>query len=1014
MSNDWGRGRLLRSTILAGCAAAGLGVAPALAQDVETIPAEPDAEASEAMPAGERITVTGSRIRRNGFDSEVPLDVYTADDAALSGVVSVSEFLQNSTVAAGSSQVTSAVSSQFVSNGGSGVETVSLRGLGANRTLVLLNGRRAGPAGVRGGVSSFDLNVLPLSVIDRVEVLKDGASSLYGSDAVAGVVNIITRQEAGGSIDAFASVPQDGAGEEYRISGTYGWEFERGFLSVTLDAYSRAELAQGDRDYFNCGEAYVTDSSGARADVVDPTTGEFKCEDLLWGHVWVYDYNHRVGQPSNLPRFRPNYVQYDYTGSLAASGLTPIGTSHADPNFLSVPDDNWYLMDANSELGRSLISFDHPFQDQSTMVPETERYSIFIDGHYEVTDDVTMFGEVLLNRRETYVNSYRQYWIYSYNGDDTLWGVHDPFAVGWGGFQELSPTPITDHNDSSVSVDYMRLVAGLEGENFFGLDTWTWDFAAQFSRSEGEYWNQRIFADAVYDQYYRTASCLGTVSSTRGAPCVDVNWLDPELLRGNITDQAVRDYIFGEETGSTIYEQLSLEAVANGEVMQLPAGPMAMAVGLHYREDSINDTPGEISLAGNIWGQSTAGITQGSDTTQAVFAEFGIPLLAGVPLAESLSLTLSGRYTDVSSYGSGTTYKAGLSWVVNDQLMFRATQGTSFRTPALFELYLSDQTSYLDQRAVDICIDYDQALADGAITQTIRDNCAADVPDNNLTGGGASALIVTGGGFGVLEAETSDSLNLGFVWSPNFANFRLSVDYFEIEIANEVSRLGAAGIITGCYSSENFATEPLCDLFDRNSSTDPVPYAVAEVRDSFININSQVNRGVDVSAEYGHEFSFGDLNISARASYQLEDTVNLLGGTTSDSNGEAGDPKLVGNLNFNLVRGDWTGFWGMRYVGPTSNREQYYRLNGTDNETYLGADVDYKLWTESVVYHDLSAQYANDDWSLRLGVANVFDEHPPAVTGSQSNEFNTVGTSAFYSQYDWYGRRFFVNLVRTF
>jgi iron complex outermembrane receptor protein len=1012
MSNDCGRARLLRSTILAGCAVVGLAGVPAFAQEVETVPAQAEDDTATASSSADRITITGSRIRRDGFNSDVPLDVYTADDAVLSGVVSVSDFLQNATVAAGSSQVTSAISSQTVQNGGSGVETVGLRGLGANRTLVLLNGRRAGPAGVRGGVSAFDLNVLPLSVIERVEVLKDGASSLYGSDAVAGVVNIITRQDAGGTVDFFASTPQEGAGEEIRLSGTYGWEFDRGYLSVTLDAYHRGELAQGDRDYFSCGEAYVTGADGQRADVIDPTTGEFKCEDLLWGHVWTYDYNAIIGHSSNLPRFRPNYVQYDYDGALAAAGLTPIGTSQPDPFWLSVPNDNWYLVGTGDRLGRSLINYDHPFQDASTMVPETSRYSFFANGNYELTDDITMYAEALLNRRETYVNSYRQYWIYSYNGDDILAGVHDPLAVGWGGFQTLSPTPSTDFNDSSVTVDYMRLVAGLEGENFFGLDTWTWDFSAQFSRSDGEYWNQRIYADAIYDQYYRTASCAGGVSSTRGAPCVDVNWLDPELLRGNITDQAVRDYMFGEETGRTIYEQLSLEAVASGDVFDLPAGPVAMAIGVHYRDDSLNDTPGEITLADNIWGQSTSGITSGSDTTQAVFTEISVPLLSNAPLADALTLTLSGRYTDVSSYGSGNTYKVGLGWQINDQFRIRATQGTSFRTPALFELFLADQSSFQSQRSIDICIGYEQALLDGAISQTVRDNCAADLPDV-LLGGGAGAEVFTGGGYGVLEAETSDSLNVGFVWSPNFANFRLSVDYFEIEIANEVSQLGAAGIIQGCYSSEDFANEPLCGLFDRNPSGSATPYLINEVQDSFININSQLNRGVDVNADYSHSFGFGDLNISARASYQLEDTVNLLGGFTSDNNGEAGDPKLVGNLNFNLVRNNWTAFWGMRYVGPTSNREQYYRLNGTNNETYVGAPVSYKLWTETVVYHDLSAQYETGAWSLRGGVSNVFDEQPPAVTGL-SNEFSTVGTSALYSQYDWYGRRFFVNVVRSF
>lgn len=1000
------KGRLLRSTILAGLAVATLSGAPVFAQDVERIPEQ--AEDEEDTEPRDRIVVTGSRIRRDGFTSEIPLDVFTADDAALQGTVDIADFLQSATVAAGSTQVTSATSSQFVQNGGSGVETLSLRGLGANRTLVLLNGRRAGPAGVRGGVSSFDLNVIPLAAIERVEVLKDGASSIYGSDAVAGVVNIITRDDEGGTIDGFASVPGDGAAEQYRLSASQGWTFDRGSFRVTLDAFQQRELAQGDRDYFSCGEPYVFNDDGSRADLIDPRTGSYSCEDLFWGHVWVYDYARFFGDgTTNLPIQRPRLIQYDYDGSLAANGLTPIGTSHANPFWFTAPTDDWFLVNPRVAEQRALINYDHPFQDQSTMVPETERYTLFANGHYDVTDSIELYGEALFNRRETYVNAYRQYWVYMYNGEN-LWGAPDPFAAGWGGMNELSPTPITDHNDSSVTVDYQRFVAGLRGDTLFGLDTWSWDLALQSSRSEGEYWNQRIYSDAINDQYYRTASCVGTVTSIRGAPCVDVDWLDPELLRGNVPDD-VAEYAFGEETGHTIYEQLSFEAVANGEVFDLPAGPVAMAVGIHYREDSIDDTPGELTLSDNVWNSSVAGITTGSDTTQAAFGEISIPLLADSRFADSLELTLSGRYTDVDSYGSGETYKVGLNWAINDVVRFRATHGTSFRTPALFELYLSNQTGFVSQRSIDPCVNWAGNLAANVISQRVADNCAADGIPDNLSGSGASATIVTGGGFGVLDAETSDATNIGIVLTPRNINFRLSIDYYEIEVNDEVSRLGAGGIVGGCYGSEDFANEPLCDLFTRNSSTDPGPFLIDTVRDSFININSQRNTGIDITADYIHQFGFGDLAVNLSAAYQLEDTTNLLGGFVADFNGEAGEPKLVGDLNFTFTRDDWTAFWGMRYVDSTSNVESY----GNAAQLYVNQNVNYKLWTESVVYHNVSLQRTFGDWSARAGVSNLFDEHPPAVTGI-SGEYNTVGRSAFYSQYDWFGRRFFVNVVRTF
>ncbi|MGH8262603.1 MAG: TonB-dependent receptor plug domain-containing protein, partial [Steroidobacteraceae bacterium] len=237
------------------------------------------AAASDEVPA---VVVTGSRIKQSTYTSSAPMDVIVPEAAAAQGVSGVSQLLQSTTVAAGSQQVTAATSTAFVQNGGIGAETLSLRGLGANRTLTLLNGRRAGPAGTRGGVSSFDLNVIPLSAIDRIEVLKDGASSIYGSDAVAGVVNIITKKSNGVTLDAYTSQPAETGGAETRVSASFGHKFERGNFRITGDYHKQSELTNGNRSYFRCGEDYIFDpTSGNRADIVDPRTSRPHCTDLL-------------------------------------------------------------------------------------------------------------------------------------------------------------------------------------------------------------------------------------------------------------------------------------------------------------------------------------------------------------------------------------------------------------------------------------------------------------------------------------------------------------------------------------------------------------------------------------------------------------------------------------------------------------------------------------------------------------------------------------------------------------
>jgi len=204
----------------------------------------PVADKSTEDDKSDEIIVTGSRIKRSAFNSASPIAVIDPDQAQKRGVVDTAEMLMSSPIASGSSQVTSAISSNFVTDGGPGASTISLRGLGANRTLVLLNGRRAGPAGTRGAVSAFDLNVLPQSIISSVQIEKDGASSIYGSDAVAGVVNLITKTKTKGlELGAFGSIPQDDGGEQYRLSAAWGKEWggaHAGHIMLAADYYKQS------------------------------------------------------------------------------------------------------------------------------------------------------------------------------------------------------------------------------------------------------------------------------------------------------------------------------------------------------------------------------------------------------------------------------------------------------------------------------------------------------------------------------------------------------------------------------------------------------------------------------------------------------------------------------------------------------------------------------------------------------------------------------------------------------
>ena len=333
----------------------------ALAQDQD---AQDEASSNVVV----EVIVTGSRIKRDAFTASTPMDVINTEVSSIQGIADVGDLLTSTTVAAGSAQVTPAVSTAFVTNGGTGAQTLSLRGLGASRTLTLLNGRRAGPAGTRGGVSSFDLNVLPLAAIERIEILKDGASSIYGSDAVAGVVNIITKKGDGGTVDAYVGVPEQGGGEESRLSASWGQSWDRGSFRVTADYHKIEELKMGDRDFLACPEMYIFDpDTGERADAMDPRRPGPACRDLIWGHVWIYDYQEYYQDFTNVPPRAK--AQYDYDGDL---GQYVPGFADPDPTSpytMRTPPD-WYPVayDKNSD---GVTNFDHPFHDETSLYPKT-------------------------------------------------------------------------------------------------------------------------------------------------------------------------------------------------------------------------------------------------------------------------------------------------------------------------------------------------------------------------------------------------------------------------------------------------------------------------------------------------------------------------------------------------------------------------------------------------------------------------------------------------------------------
>ncbi len=938
--------------------------------------------------------MTGSRILRDEFSSASPIAIITSEKAALAGLLEASDILQNSTIATG--QQIDDTFSGFVTDGGPGARSVSLRGLGEQRTLVLVNGKRWGPSGIGGGTNSVDLSAVPESSIARYEILKDGASSIYGADAVAGVVNAITVNRFDGllvNVERF--MPESKGGEFFVADATWGRVGSDWSLSVSGGFSQREDMVRKQRHWASCDRRQrFTDQDGdSTIDNTNPETGEPLCFGDIYGFLaftpfgWLR-YEPSLGElnQSNPYYSRPQEFGIPYFTTVPVHGWDPTSDPN-DPEPLWDNEGPFYIDTRNSAI--------------EDIVSEQRRLMLTSFGDKDFTiggRSANAYYEFYYNQRSTiYTPSSGQFFptVPATNPTNPL-GNYGPLAQ-FGGF---SVTPVISRRelydpDTDIEIDRYNVFFGLKGDL---SARWSYDAYIGYNHSNGTLKDWQLLDDRVVASLNATLDANGNLVCVEPtiAGCVPANLFTEDALLHGRLPQDVLNFIAKYTAQETTYSGYQLSAYATGPLFSMPNGQeVNLVVGLETRKEKINDVPDPDAQANNFWGFATAGITVGDDTVRELFMEIEVPLLDG-PRYGDLVFNGAARWTDYDSYGGDNTYRMMLDYQITPQLRFRGTSGTSFRAPDLFEQYQGNQQGFVSP-FIDPCINYGETYEPEDIVYL---NCQAEGLEPTHGSEGAPGIMTIVGGNRDLLAEASQAWTTGFVIQPDQLGFSVALTWYEIEVKNTISDVSVSYVLDACYGSPGRG-----HAFCRRVGGRDENGFLSSVDSSRLNIGRQMTRGVDIDFIFERSFPSFDLTIDGTIA-RLQDQETELFDEQWNSVGHWGYPKWTGVLDIVVDYRDLQLFWRADYMGKTSEDEVYDPGTTT---------VDRVHWTNAHWEHTLSVRWSNLDWTVVGTIRNLFNKMPPLVADGVPRD----ATSRFFNTlpgvgYDIFGRAFVLQVARNF
>ncbi|MDI1280694.1 TonB-dependent receptor [Brevundimonas sp.] len=947
-----GAGRLYGGTALAALAWATL-AGGAWAQQT---PAPTDSTAVD------EVIVTGSRIQRRDADSVGPVLTLTAEDIRNSGSTSVGDLLQKLPSAGVS------LNSNGTQGTSYGASSINLRYLGGaegsgNRVLVLVDGHRwVDGVGQRGFRDFVDLNTMPLGMIEGIEVLKDGASAIYGADAIAGVVNIQTLRDFDGTrVNSRYGTTDRGDGEQFSTIVNWGRRFDNSALVFSASYVKDSPINTEDRDL-------------TRVTLVPATSAGTSPSGLFI-----------------LPGLSNN--AYFGTGSGFASSSAPITANALAPYGAGTSADNSFHT-------ASLPGDYYNTQAQGIYTTgPSERYGFYGRYRGDLTDTLSFHAEALFNRRVSdqlfspvsldiggtsgTVRGFSLPSTHAFNPFGTANGVPIANALNFASTQAWRVRKVMSdlgNRDNIQDVKTYRFGAGFDGEISLMGREFTWDAYGSYARNEMK---SSALNGVNYENLFLGLGNPATCAATPG--CVPVN------LFGPMTDAAA-DYIrfTTRETNSTEIYDLAFNIT--GEVLELPAGPLAVAAGYEYRQNKATDTPDAYAnrtptYLSSSYATTTAQTrvpTAGQYSLHETYLELAVPVLRDVALAESLDLSLAARYSNYDTVGSATTLKAGVGWRPVHDLLVRGTYSQGFRAPSILELFQGGREVNL--QVIDPC-------NGGAVANPTLIGCAGVPGGYNQINFNLNGLIPgTTSGNPDLEPETADTYSFGFALKPHWIpGLTITTDWYDIRIKDAIASQAPAKILSLCSTRGGV----YCDLITRDAGTG----AILNLGQGAQNLNEIRTSGVDATIRYEFDTEIGRFAAVVDTSYLSEFTTIAPdpngGAPIVDERAGKGDrsrstyPHWKGQTSLRWSNGDWSALWRGRYIGESTD--------------VVNTVKDAK--TDAVFYQDLEAGYRLEqyDATVTVGINNLFDVMPPASYANAPINFDIY-------TYDVRGRSAYVRL----